>query len=1131
MNGRDTLRASWLASLSALVFLLAAFSAHAQMPPSDARLEQAYRWLNSGHRYTESGDYALAASAFDRAEQILEARPDPYFEGVLMNNRGLLALRQVRPDEARELLEEAIVLFTRTVGPDALDVAVAEQNLASTLSLLGHPEEALRHANRSIEISEARLPPDDLQLAFAYSSRGLILLDGTQDIPAAIEDLEASLAIGRKRLAPEDPTLATPLSNLARAHLRRGSLEDRTEAEALLLEADFIQDAAGVPPGHHARFFVVSGLADLYDTSGRSREALTLWERLYEQARTLHGPAGVDTAIFAGRVGDSYREFGYYEQAEVLLVQALQAQDELIASGNPLAVDTLRYLANWRADRGDSAGALEIRRDIVALHEARGDQTSPNALGDRVGLAWDLIQLGRADQGREILEAAIPSLEAALGERHPRLASAHGALGMAYRWLDLPDSAERHLQRAFEISRDAHGPDSVWLATPLNNLANFWTDHGRFEEAEQAYLEAIRLDSARLGPDAPALGLPFSNLAHLYGMSGRPDEAHRALDEALRRYELAGDAGLSGAWFAHLIRARLYARQGDLESALSAIERSSSLVAAELAAGGEAQLDVLTATAASRREVFDGHLGLLANLDADDPRRLPESFLVIQRARLRRTGRAFDAMRARFASGDGELARDERAHRDLVRRLGDLDERILSTRPEEAADTGAVADPDADPQALATQRRKIAVAVSELERGIRARHPEYEALVRPKPRSLPEVQAELAPDEALVVFGVLPDRTLAWVVRDRSAALVPLAIDADTLGRDVARLRAGLVWNESSATPVRPFDLETAQRLHDALFRPLDPLLEGARILRVVPDGPLESLPLGLLVESAAPASPDRYRKSRWVIDRFALTTAPAVHAISRAASPEADGPSRIALMGFGDPALPETNGAGDLLGRSERETYGHPVPATRAQLLEMAALAGGDEHLYLGARATEGRLKALSTEGALERADTLVLATHAFREPGGGAPYLVLSPPQPEKRDGRDDGRLTAGEIARDLRLDARLVVLSACDSALAQERGGEVFSGLARAFFHAGARSILVSHWPVEANATGRLMGEFGAQAFGEQANGPARALRDAQIQLLGRGWEEWLVYFGLVEDHSHPIYWAPFVVLGDG
>jgi hypothetical protein len=122
-----------------------------------------------------------------------------------------------------------------------------------------------------------------------------------------------------------------------------------------------------------------------------------------------------------------------------------------------------------------------------------------------------------------------------------------------------------------------------------------------------------------------------------------------------------------------------------------------------------------------------------------------------------------------------------------------------------------------------------------------------------------------------------------------------------------------------------------------------------------------------------------------------------------------------------------------------------------------------------------------------------------------------------PEAASETDDGLLTASEVAT-LKLDADWVVLSACNTAAGDQVGAEALSGLARAFFYAGARSLMVSHWAVDSDATVRLI--TGAFAAMEEAAGlsHAEALREAMLALIDSGGRE-----------SQPAFWAPFVVVG--
>lgn len=199
------------------------------------------------------------------------------------------------------------------------------------------------------------------------------------------------------------------------------------------------------------------------------------------------------------------------------------------------------------------------------------------------------------------------------------------------------------------------------------------------------------------------------------------------------------------------------------------------------------------------------------------------------------------------------------------------------------------------------------------------------------------------------------------------------------------------------------------------------------------------------------------------------------------------------------------------------------PLPATRVEVERIVSLFPNAQPL-LGAEATEERAKSLSREIRL-----IHFATHATldeRFPLNSA--IVLSSPAKDRAD-REDGLLQAWEIFEQVRLDADLVVLSACESGLGKELGGEGLVGLTRAFQYAGARSVLASLWKISDRSTAELMVRFYKHL--QEGMPKDEALRASQIELLReplhvaneKGEVE-------VVDASAPFYWAAFQLYGD-
>src|SRR5262249_50164035 len=361
-----------------------------------------------------------------------------------------------------------------------------------------------------------------------------------------------------------------------------------------------------------------------------------------------------------------------------------------------------------------------------------------------------------------------------------------------------------------------------------------------------------------------------------------------------------------------------------------------------------------------------------------------------------------------------------------------------------------------------------------------------------------------------------------------------------------------------------PFDLAKSHELYQSLLAPFADLTEGKHLI-IVPSGPLTSLPFHVLVTKSPESTLTgmaRYRQAAWLALQQPVTVLPSVGSLQalRQLPPSMASQPYIA---FGNPLLlgpsgidksawdkqrcaqPETTRIAQARGPARRGVAlraidlaqlraQEPLPETADELCAVAsalgALAQQEETVWLGERATERNLKALSREGKLAHYKVLHFATHGLLAGESEAilkakaePALILTPP----KDGatiaeleQDDGLLTASEVGQ-LELDADWVVLSACNTAAGDVGDAEALSGLARAFFYAKARALLVSHWYVNSAAAVKLTTRAFAELGANPRIGRAEALRRSMAELITKG----------AAHEAHPANWAPFVLVGEG
>ena len=335
----------------------------------------------------------------------------------------------------------------------------------------------------------------------------------------------------------------------------------------------------------------------------------------------------------------------------------------------------------------------------------------------------------------------------------------------------------------------------------------------------------------------------------------------------------------------------------------------------------------------------------------------------------------------------------------------------------------------------------------------------------------------------------------------------------------VKRLRSSIELNNAGGLPA--FDVDAARELYTAVLGDVAVPLEGATSLTVAPSAPLLSIPFALLLTGKADA--DALGHAPWLIRRMAVSHVPA--AANFISLRKAAGTSRASNPWFG---------LGDFQPiplELTKRSFPTSSCAETAQLLAglqrlpFASRELEAARLLHGGSASDELIGRAYTAVAVRRADLsnfriLHFASHALLPAEikcEDEPAIVTSAPSGAKD--ASSALLTASEISA-LKLDADVVILSACNSGgPGGAMGGESLSGLARAFFFAGARSMLVTHWSVNDQASAFLVGDTLRRLKAERGGGLADALRQSQLALMGGA-----------GSLGHPFFWAPFALIGE-
>lgn len=637
--------------------------------------------------------------------------------------------------------------------------------------------------------------------------------------------------------------------------------------------------------------------------------------------------------------------------------------------------------------------------------------------------------------------------------------------------------------------------------------------------------------------------------------SGNPAAAERMastmLERSVQRY---GEKDVRSALLQGLLGTALVER-GESAAAIAIFRNCVPLLI------GQARNDAESETGTARKQrylilILEAYLRALAAAGNPSDAAIAESFRIADVARSSVVQQALTAAAARANIGDPELAAMARQEQDAqhqISALSTLLSELLAAPP--AQQLGGIQENLRRDIARLKEQRDV------LLRQLVGRFPEYAELVWPQPVSLDKARASLRAGDALLAFYLGERESYVWALDAQGRTnFSRLPVGRRQIAEQVGRLRRALDPGVVSIDELPDFDLAAAHAMYRQFLAPAAAVWQGANKLIVIPHGELAQLPLSLL--PTAPSSiplvaGERfagYRDVPWLVRQLAIEQMPSAMALVSLRRlrerPIVDG----SFAGFGDPLFSAqqaaANAAGDggeergiasrgaRLGLRSRPAIGQVasaelailprLPDTGIEIREIAGVLHADpaRDVFLQRDATEQRV----LEMDLSNRRVLMFATHGLI-PGDldGLDQPALAMTSPAVAPGAGSGLLTMDEVLS-LRLDADWVVLSACNTAAGEGAGAEAVSGLGRAFFFAGGRALLVSHWPVETVAARLLMTEMFRQQSASPTLGKAEALRRSMLSLIdGPGARDAATQRTLYT-YAHPLFRAPFVVVGD-
>jgi len=1116
------------------------------------KLEQAYG--NRGNAYREKGEFDRAIADYTQAIAINPKLMMAYY------GRGCAYYYKGEFDRAIADYEQAIALNPKLdmayyyrgliyADKGELDRAIADFTQALTIDpkylavyyvrgiayyYKGELDRAIADFTQAISLNP--------KLEQAYTNRGNAYKD-KGEMDRAIADYTQAIALNTKNMD---------------AYTKRGiAYSNKGELDKAI--ADFTQ-AIAIDPKYAAAYYS-RGLTYQYKNEldraiADYTQAIALNPKL-EQAYNNRGAAYKDKGEFDRAIADytqaialnpkleqAYTNRGAVYRNKGELDRAIADYTQAIAL-NPKNADAYNNRGNAYKDKGE-------------LDRAIADYTQAIAINPKDEIAYNNRGIAFYDKGE--LDRAITDYTQAIA-LNTKYANAYNSRGNAYKDKDELDRAIADYTQAIAlnpVNEDAYNNrgDAYYIKGELDraiadytqaiainpkfngaysNRGAVYTAKGELDRAITDFTQAIALN--------PEFEMAYTNRGNVYAAKGEPDRAIADYNQAI----LAADASaniLNIFFWSWQFAGTLYKDYPFLGAALdkNVLDRRRANVAREALSLSIAKADKARAGLGSRGAALMAGLvyQYYASLDFE--------------ARFGSAERAFavsEGLRSRsFLEQMGTEAAlrlpgiapsDAKRVRELTETIGSLQEMLGKLNPQFQQERYAEA-------GLALTRAEEELAA--LDKRITEKIPRYASLRNPKTAALGEAKTFCGDDTAILEFAIwdysvefTPPATSAGQssFKERPSinsyclvitrnGLTPVTLDnsfdyAGTVNTLISKIHHKDAWGGIQLLPEKEFEQER-NALYAALIKPvLDRGLipAGVKRLLIVPDGELAFLPFDILREN--PNSPE-------LGITFRLSMSPSVSVSIMAAQQGSPGAGLVLAFGGawydkGKSAAERTRGVKMLAAEETGQTAQGfdaageyyksklawaDLPGTETEVKAIEKIAS-QSMVFLGRETNERKIKELSANGTLERIPVLHFACHGYFN--GARPELssvVFSEVSGLLTDSPEDGYLTVAEAAL-LRLNARTVILSACETGRGGLKRGDGMVGLVRSFLTAGARSAGVSLWPISDDATVEFMESVYRRTLRE-----GKSFREAYYEVkqeFRKG--EW----------AHPFYHAAFVL----
>jgi CHAT domain-containing protein len=951
---------------------------------------------------------------------------------------------------------------------DPLDTAEALNRIGFIHFMKSEFNVALENFDQSLKLSEAVGNQKGIAQSLNHIGRVHYM---QEDFDVALDNYQKSLLISEN--LKDSSGIADSLNFIGLVHYLRAENDKSLEylRRGLSLRESLKDDAAIAAS--------LNNIGLVEKELGNNESAIAFFKKSLLIKEELGDKAGI--ALGMCSLGSVEVAQGNFEQALEHYQVGIKAYQDL--GNNAQMANALGTLGQIYYAQGHYRLALESYQRSMKLYEQTGMKSGVTHILNLIGTLHS--SQGNAKVALDYYQKALLSEEETKDKRD--IANTLMMLGRHCQMEGDSEKALEYYQKSRAIAEDIQAPYLSSLL--LNEIASVQAVMGNFELAKKTLDQTLAISNKIDNKEATIDALNAIGTIHY-----KQRDYVQALDFAERSVVLAKTVGQRAQLWESLTNlGKAQAALNEPDKAINSFEDAIQTIESlriDVAGGEEDQQRFFENKLAPYHLIVDS----LFQKGGSESAALAYAERAKSRALL-------DVLQSGRTTITGKLTSEEvNEERSLNEKLISLNRQVQKAKLAEKVDESHLKD-------LTASLEKARLNMEQFRTNIYGAHPELKVHRGEAEVVTPEALNRLLSDpaDAVLEYVVTPEKTFLFVV-----ALLEnkASVDTNVFTINVKQTElASRISNFRNQMADRKPNFRTeATALHNLLITPAMEILQTKRNLVIVPDDVLWELPFQALLSS----------KDRYLLEDYSLYYVPSLTVLNEMKKLKKQKPdsASINLFAMGNPAL------GTKTRENVKEIFRNanldPLPQAEKEVQALAKLYGREQStIYVGASAREDRVK-----NEASRFNFLHFATHGLLNNSTPLYSQILLA---QNDDQQEDGLLEAWEILN-LKLNADLVVLSACDTALGKVGRGEGMIGLTWALFVAGVPNTVVSQWTVDSASTTELMIQFHKRLKSLMSESSSKtpipdALRAAALNMLK------------TDEYRHPFYWAPFVVIGSG